>query len=281
MEWKLGRLDRACELAQEALAIARAQEAARPAILALMVLGNAQRDLSNLVGARVALEEGATLARQISDERNLAFCLDALGQVALAQGERAEAHARLAESLRTWWEIGQRAKILDSLESHARLAAARGQRESALRLAGAAATLRTTFGLAARPRDQAVYQAWLERTRRSVGDESFAALMSVGQGMTMDQAVADALRTLVSAAPEAVTADAKLDAWAPLSVREQEVARLVANAMTNRQIASKLVVSPATAAKHVENIREKLGVTSRAQIAAWVRERTTIAVPRV
>jgi DNA-binding CsgD family transcriptional regulator len=50
--------------------------------------------------------------------------------------------------------------------------------------------------------------------------------------------------------------------------------------MANRQIASQLVVTPATAAKHVEHIREKLGLISRVQIAAWVLEHDAETVPR-
>ena len=279
MVWKGGDLDQARGLAEEALGIARALDAARPAVLALLLLGNVLRDQGNLARARALLEEGVTLARHISDQRNLAFCLDALGQVALAQGQRAEAQARLAESLRLWWEVGQRAKVADSLESHARLAAARGQREPALRLAGAAAAIRAKLRASARPQDQVIHQAWLERTRRRLGEETFAALLSAGQGMTMDQAVAYALRGDPSAAPHATVTDVKPGGWAPLTAREQEVARLVASGMTNRQIASKLVVTPATAAKHVENIREKLGLTSRTQIAGWVLEHDAAAVP--
>jgi DNA-binding CsgD family transcriptional regulator/tetratricopeptide (TPR) repeat protein len=55
-----------------------------------------------------------------------------------------------------------------------------------------------------------------------------------------------------------------------LSPREIEVARLVASGLTNREIAAKLVIAPKTAAAHVEHIRTKLGVSRRAQIAAWV-----------
>ena len=122
-----------------------------------------------------------------------------------------------------------------------------------------------------------MHQAWLEHTRQAVGDETFSALFSAGRGMTMDQAVAYALHEDASAAQQATTADMKPDAWAPLTPREQEVARLVASGMANRQIASKLVVTPATAAKHVEHIREKLGLTSRTQIAAWVLEHDAAA----
>jgi predicted ATPase/class 3 adenylate cyclase len=55
-----------------------------------------------------------------------------------------------------------------------------------------------------------------------------------------------------------------------LSKREQEVARLVAAGMTNRQIAERLFIAERTAEGHVERIRDKLGFSSRAQVAAWV-----------
>jgi pimeloyl-ACP methyl ester carboxylesterase/DNA-binding CsgD family transcriptional regulator len=57
-----------------------------------------------------------------------------------------------------------------------------------------------------------------------------------------------------------------------LTGRELEVAGLVAEGLTNQAIARRLSVAPRTAEAHVENIRRKLGVRSRAQIAAWVTE---------
>jgi pimeloyl-ACP methyl ester carboxylesterase/DNA-binding CsgD family transcriptional regulator len=57
-----------------------------------------------------------------------------------------------------------------------------------------------------------------------------------------------------------------------LTRRELEVARLVAGGLTNHAIASRLSVAPRTAETHAENIRRKLGVHSRAEIAAWVTE---------
>src|SRR5215211_720906 len=58
-----------------------------------------------------------------------------------------------------------------------------------------------------------------------------------------------------------------------LTRREREVAHLVARGLTNRQIASELSVSRNTANNHVARILRKLGLRSRAQIAAWVTER--------
>jgi len=57
-----------------------------------------------------------------------------------------------------------------------------------------------------------------------------------------------------------------------LTGRELEVAALIAEGLTNQAIARRLSVAPRTAEAHVENIRRKLQVRSRAQIAAWVTE---------
>jgi DNA-binding NarL/FixJ family response regulator len=54
-----------------------------------------------------------------------------------------------------------------------------------------------------------------------------------------------------------------------LTRREQQVAALIAQGMTNRRIAAELVLSPRTIDGHVDNILTKLGFSSRAQIAAW------------
>lgn len=54
-----------------------------------------------------------------------------------------------------------------------------------------------------------------------------------------------------------------------LSRREREVAALVADGLTNRQISERLFISERTADGHLEHIREKLGVNNRAQITAW------------
>ena len=57
-----------------------------------------------------------------------------------------------------------------------------------------------------------------------------------------------------------------------LTLREREVAALIARGLTNRDIASQLVVTARTAETHVQNILNKLGFTSRSQIAAWAVE---------
>jgi non-specific serine/threonine protein kinase len=58
-----------------------------------------------------------------------------------------------------------------------------------------------------------------------------------------------------------------------LTRREQEVADLVARGLSNATLARQLYLSPATVATHVSHILEKLGFSSRVEIAAWVVER--------
>ncbi|MFE9326009.1 response regulator transcription factor [Nocardia sp. NPDC052278] len=62
------------------------------------------------------------------------------------------------------------------------------------------------------------------------------------------------------------------DSATTLTRRELEVAHLVAQGLTNKQIAAKLVLSQRTVQHHVEHILTKLGFTSRTQIAAWIAD---------
>jgi DNA-binding CsgD family transcriptional regulator len=57
--------------------------------------------------------------------------------------------------------------------------------------------------------------------------------------------------------------------WRPLTVREFEVARLIAEGMTNAEIAGELSISPKTVSAHVEHMLAKLGVARRTEVAAW------------
>jgi DNA-binding CsgD family transcriptional regulator len=58
----------------------------------------------------------------------------------------------------------------------------------------------------------------------------------------------------------------------PLSRRELEVARLIADGLTTAQIAERLVISPYTAATHLHRIYERLGINSRAALTRYLAE---------
>lgn len=91
-----------------------------------------------------------------------------------------------------------------------------------------------------------------------------SALRALGRDADAEQRAADrAIRAL------GMTAFTTTE----LSSREHEVARLVTEGLTNRQIAHRLVISERTAQNHVQHILTKLGFSTRSQIAAWMSTR--------
>jgi non-specific serine/threonine protein kinase len=93
------------------------------------------------------------------------------------------------------------------------------------------------------------------------------------QGSAMDQAEAIAFALEESARPRQEASQAGADPG-QLTRREQEVAALVAQGMSNSQIAASLVISVRTVETHVQHIMDKLGCSTRAQIAAWSAARS-------
>ena len=65
----------------------------------------------------------------------------------------------------------------------------------------------------------------------------------------------------------------------PLTRRERQVANLITEGLSNREIAAALVVSRRTAESHVEHILTKLGFTRRAQVASWTAAQRTTEPP--
>ena len=91
--------------------------------------------------------------------------------------------------------------------------------------------------------------------------------------MTLEQAVESALAFSEAEKPAGHRMSAQRRDSDPLTGRERDVVRLVARGLTNRAIAATLVVSGRTVDAHVQNILNKLGFSSRTQIAAWAVER--------
>ena len=70
----------------------------------------------------------------------------------------------------------------------------------------------------------------------------------------------------------------ELEPWHPLTAREFEVAKLIAQGLTNAEIGEQIFVSPKTVSAHVEHMLAKLGVARRTEIAAWT---STVVAPAV
>ncbi|WP_433633882.1 protein kinase domain-containing protein [Nocardia sp. CA-120079] len=189
--------------------------------------------------------------------------LGAKGIVVWQQGERSHAHQLLQESLRFTRSARSPLVMALDLEGLAWIVAD-GDGERAAVLMGAVENLlRSASGFSIFFPELARSHDECERTvRRALGDRGFDAAFRRGQVMGMHAAVAYALGETPTAPPAA--------SGPQLTKREHQVADLVAQGLTNRQIAAKLVISQRTADGHVEHILSKLGFTSRAQIAAWI-----------
>ncbi|WP_405467338.1 ATP-binding protein [Streptomyces canus] len=108
-----------------------------------------------------------------------------------------------------------------------------------------------------------------ERGRQSIGGRAWASAFDEGARIPREQLLAVALGEKPSRPEEPSGA---------LTRREQQVAELVADGLSNREIAERLVIAQRTAEGHVEKILAKLGFRSRSQIAAWIVEHGTSAL---
>jgi non-specific serine/threonine protein kinase len=103
----------------------------------------------------------------------------------------------------------------------------------------------------------------LRAARQALPAAAYRATLVRGNTMDRAEAIAFALRE--SPRPESATRRG----GPRLTRREQDVAALVAQGMSNGQIAATLVISVRTVETHVQHIMNKLGCGTRAQIAAW------------
>ncbi len=220
------------------------------------------------------------LFRELGDRAGTASALTNLGMLAQHLGEGDRALRLYGESLTLRHELGDRPGIAECLERMAEVARAQGQARRAARLAGAAEALHGSVALPReRPESSGSAAAKAARTGASPGPRAargrigLAAAWAEGREMSLERAVGYALAAVVSQ-PAAAAGQKGIQASSasPLTHREQEIAGLIAQGLTNRQIAEALVIAEGTAANHVQHILNKLGFDSRAQIAAWAVE---------
>jgi non-specific serine/threonine protein kinase len=192
--------------------------------------------------------------------------LHTAGMLALALGDPEGAQRHLEEALQTRAARGEAGRItlgaVVVLEGLAVAAAERGQHRRAIRLAAIATAQRQ----ARRIRPEAALARQLDEaltvSRDQLGAEAVPALEEAATRLTATAAVRYAL-TDVWVEPATAENDS------PLSTRERQIAELVAAGLTNRQVATRLHIALRTVEAHLETIRNKLGVRSRAQLAAW------------
>ena len=240
------------------------------------------------------LEALRAAAQARHSPRGVAEALADLGRAAHARGDPAAATALLSEALRLRQTLVERLGIVECLESLAAVAAETVPARAA-RLLGAAAAARRVLGAPPPPIRRPDLAAAERAARTALGPAAAAAARAAGAALSLEQAAAEALRA-TPAAPLPAAGNAtgciprspvglrrlpsRPDSAGALTPREREVAALLAEGChTDRELAARLTIAPGTAGVHVQRLREKLGLRSRWQVAAWVSEHGLPAPP--
>jgi non-specific serine/threonine protein kinase len=199
----------------------------------------------------------------------------AKGFLRLLQGGLEQAEATLCEALQlkrfTQDSLGL-AFILDAL---AWTAAASGDSERAAVLLGASDQVWQTVGvpLSGGKHLLARREQFEDVARQAMGNSGFDTAFGRGGQLTVEDMLTFALRERRVSPVEPRQADSLL------TPREREVADLVAQGMSSKDVAAKLVVSRRTVDAHVDHIFAKLGFNSRTQIATWVAQQHATESP--
>jgi DNA-binding CsgD family transcriptional regulator len=176
----------------------------------------------------------------LDDKEGIALCLEGLGEVVVLQGEP------------VW----------------------------AARLWGAAETLCEAIGASLPYVERAGYERSVATARSHLGEKAFAAAWAEGRTMTPEQVLAwpntDGAESAGAMPTPAVrpsrTATSPPAYHASLTKREVEVLCLVAQGLTNEQVAEQLVISPRTVNTHLTSIYGKIGVNSRSAATRYAME---------
>ena len=273
--WQQQAFDRAVTLSEEGLKPGQRQGDTLGLALALRNLGLQLLSVGKHERARVVLEESLGLFRDLGGQRDCAVILGALADVALVQGDVDRAIALLLESLPLARAVADRRAIAHSATILVEQGPRFGQPERMARLAGALDAWREEMGAI---RQASRLAQGVAAVRTALGEQAFNRAAE-GRALTLDQVVDEALAILAAVTSAAGVPDRR-PPRSLLSDREREVLRLLADGLSNQEIAQALVVTNHTAKFHVASILNKLGASTRGQAVALAVERNLLDARR-
>jgi non-specific serine/threonine protein kinase len=262
--------DQAAEMMQRSVELYEKVGFRRGVANSVDCLGEVARSRGDYEQAEILTHRAMALYDEIGDGRGHAHLLHNLAYIRLHQGRAAEAYDLFGQSLSSSRELKSPRDVVMAI---AGLAAASKNAPPArvARVLGAVGGLLDGAGVHLEPAEQSEFEETIASVRARLGDQAFNTARDGGRAMTFDEAAAEALA--LAAAPGGGAGVSKGAAGeTPLTAREREVAALIAEGLSNREIAARLVIAERTAEGHVQNILNKLACNSRAQIAVWAVE---------
>ncbi|RSM63874.1 LuxR family transcriptional regulator [Kibdelosporangium aridum] len=240
-------------------------------VIAYVTLIGAAVSQGDLARAVTLGQQSLALCEPHGEQWARAYTLYALSLAEWQQGELAQARTHARDGLRVVHTFNDTVGIVLLVERLAWIAGTAGEHERAAVLLGAASTIWPRVGgqpLFGSQHYLAAHEACEQQAHRTLGNRAFQAAFRRGADLDLDQAVAYALGEKPE--PTTPTLAGTGTAGTSLTRRERQVAELVAEGLSNKDIAARLVIAQRTAEGHVARILTKLGFTTRTQLAAWV-----------
>jgi predicted ATPase/DNA-binding CsgD family transcriptional regulator len=271
LAWLNGENERAGDLGARVLDMTRASGDTAGVLSSLIILGSVALYDGDYDRAETMLEESHALSRTGGYREGVAWALNQLGMVAYHRGNLERAERSLGKSLTIHKDLGDMGRVASVLEALAETAGARKRFGLSARLFGVAEELRETIGAPVPPCERPEHDRVLAFVRTQVGDEEFSRLRTEGRAMKLEEALSRALEP--GPVPAEARATARATAQDVLSAREAEVLGLVAEGLTDQEVAQRLYLSPRTVGQHLSSVYRKLGVRSRTAATREAAER--------
>ncbi|MEU4700183.1 helix-turn-helix transcriptional regulator [Nonomuraea dietziae] len=263
-----GQLRLAQRHAGEALAVAKENGHPWHVAMATSQLAAVAEWRGDTEAAVTHYRAAAAIFDELDNRVEMERCLVMVAKVAIARGDHVTARSLLAECLALAQSTGQRLGMARVLRVLSRLADVEDDIQGSVLASAAAVALAEEMG---EPVASGRIEQVLTRARDRLGEGRTALQWSRGRELDPVEIARLILDGRREQGPLPVPAVAEVP-HPVLTAREQEIAGLLTRGLSNRAIADELVISPATVARHIANIMEKLGFTSRSQIALWAVE---------
>ncbi len=274
-----GDLARSIDLDVRALARFREIGDSFSVAISLLNLGLVDYKAGDFPSAIAYLEESLAGFRALGDRTYAAIALARVGEFHRYRGDLPRAVAAYRETLEIQHALGLAIETSNLLMILVGIALALGRPAFAARLAGAADAHGDWRHAHQSPEDVAEFDAHLAGVRAALGEATYAAAWAVGRAQPLDVLFAD-LRTLEASDGErdVPSIDPVVAAKAlGLTPREHEILALLAQGLTDREIADQLFISRRTASNHVTAVLAKLDLPTRGAVGLFAIRHGLIA----